>query len=78
MAEVWKLQKPQRTSSQKFSRSSSKKQGEGILIDHLHKLIPKNISAWNMKRLIKIVHHGVLSTLDEQILESTNGDESTT
>ncbi|CAL5376972.1 unnamed protein product [Camellia sinensis] len=27
MAEVWKLQKPQRTSSQKFSRSSSKKQG---------------------------------------------------
>ncbi|KAL7198824.1 hypothetical protein ACSBR2_021175 [Camellia fascicularis] len=77
MAEVWNLQKLQRTSSQKFSRSSSKKQGEGILIDHLHKLNPKNISAWNMKRLIKIVCHGVLSTLDEQILESTNGDEST-
>ncbi|KAI7998785.1 Mechanosensitive ion channel protein 8 [Camellia lanceoleosa] len=65
MAKVWKLQKPQRTSSQKFSRSSSKKQGEGILINHLHKLNPNNISAWNMKRLIKIVHHGVLSTLDE-------------
>ncbi|KAI8027909.1 Mechanosensitive ion channel protein 8 [Camellia lanceoleosa] len=31
-----------------------------------------------MKRLIKIVRHGVLSTLNEQILESTNGDESTT
>ncbi|KAL7237066.1 hypothetical protein ACSBR1_020191 [Camellia fascicularis] len=30
------------------------------------------------ERLIKIVRHGVLSTLDEQILESTNGDESTT
>ncbi|KAI7997439.1 Mechanosensitive ion channel protein 8 [Camellia lanceoleosa] len=78
MAKVWKLQKPQRTSSQKFSRSSSKKQGERILIDHLHKLNPNNISAWNMKRLIKIVRHGLLSTLDEQILESTNGDESTT
>ncbi|KAL7207020.1 hypothetical protein ACSBR2_019669 [Camellia fascicularis] len=72
MVEVWKLQKPQRTSSQKFSRLSSKKQGEGILIDHLHKLNPKNISTWNMKRLIKIVRHGVLLTLDEQILESTN------
>ncbi|CAL5390571.1 unnamed protein product [Camellia sinensis] len=33
---------------------------------------------WLSKRLIKIVRHGVLSTLDEQILESTNGDESTT
>ncbi|KAL7206998.1 hypothetical protein ACSBR2_019650 [Camellia fascicularis] len=31
-----------------------------------------------MKRLFKIVRHGVLLTLDEQILESINGDESTT
>ncbi|THG04676.1 hypothetical protein TEA_017221 [Camellia sinensis var. sinensis] len=77
-AEVWKHEKPQRTSSQKFSRESSEKQGEGILIDHLHKLKPKNISAWNMKRLIRIVRHGELSMLDKQILESTNGDEPIT
>ncbi|GMP37397.1 hypothetical protein CsSME_00009098 [Camellia sinensis var. sinensis] len=77
-AEVWKHEKPQRTSSLKFSRESSEKQGEGILIDHLHKLKPKNISAWNMKRLIRIVRHGELSMLDKQILESTNGDEPIT
>ncbi|VFQ67799.1 unnamed protein product [Cuscuta campestris] len=40
---------------------------QGITIDFLHKLNPRNISAWNMKRLVKMVRHGVLSTLDEQI-----------
>ncbi|XP_058213893.1 mechanosensitive ion channel protein 8-like [Rhododendron vialii] len=49
-----------------------------IPIDHLHKMNPQNVSAWNMKRLVKIVRHGVLSTLDEQILDLTNGDESAT
>ncbi|KAL6965145.1 hypothetical protein U1Q18_036199 [Sarracenia purpurea var. burkii] len=72
------LQKTQRTLSKKFSGASSKREDEGIHIDHLHRLNIKNISAWNMKRLIRIVRHGVLSTLDEQILESTAGDESTT
>ncbi|PSS31561.1 Mechanosensitive ion channel protein [Actinidia chinensis var. chinensis] len=72
------LPKPPRTLSRKFSRVSSKKQDEGIPIDRLHKLNTGNVSAWNMKRLVRIVRHGVLSTLDEQILESTTGDESTT
>ncbi|KAG5247974.1 mechanosensitive ion channel protein [Salix suchowensis] len=37
-----------------------------------------NISAWNMKRLMKIVRHGSLSTLDEQILGAATEDESMT
>ncbi|KAK9749614.1 hypothetical protein RND81_02G138400 [Saponaria officinalis] len=39
----------------------------GISIDHLHRLNQKNVSAWNMKRLMNIVRKGVLSTLDEQL-----------
>ncbi|KAK0581694.1 hypothetical protein LWI29_016860 [Acer saccharum] len=39
----------------------------GISIDHLHKMNHKNISAWNMKKLVNMVRHGSLSTLDEQI-----------
>ncbi|CAN0878811.1 Mechanosensitive ion channel protein 8 [Linum grandiflorum] len=50
--------------------SDSKK--HTITIDHLHQLNTKNVSAWNMKRLIKIVRHGSLSTLDEQILQGAN------
>ncbi|XP_057247953.1 mechanosensitive ion channel protein 6 [Beta vulgaris subsp. vulgaris] len=51
---------------------------EGITIDRLHKLNQQNVSAWNMKRLIRIVRHGFLTTLDEHI-ENTNGeDESAT
>ncbi|KAG5247976.1 mechanosensitive ion channel protein [Salix suchowensis] len=55
------------------------KEGDGgITIGHLHKLNTKNISAWNMKRLMKIMRHGSLSTLDEQILSVATEDESTT
>ncbi|CAK9169058.1 unnamed protein product, partial [Ilex paraguariensis] len=64
--------------SLKVSGPISKNQNEGITIDHLHRMNPKNISAWNMKRLVKIVRHGVISTLDEQILDTTQEDESTT
>lgn len=49
---------------------------QGITIDDLHKLNQKNISAWNMKRLMNIVRHGVMSTLDERILDSTGEDET--
>ncbi|KAG5547600.1 hypothetical protein RHGRI_013334 [Rhododendron griersonianum] len=72
------FQKPQRTLSKKFSKAYSKRPDEGIPIDHLHKMNPQNVSAWNMKRLVKIAWHGVLSTLDENILDSTTGDESAT
>ncbi|KAG7584078.1 LSM domain superfamily [Arabidopsis suecica] len=49
----------------------------GISMEHLHRMNHKNISAWNMKRLMKIVRNVSLTTLDEQMLESTYEDEST-
>ncbi|CAH9125984.1 unnamed protein product [Cuscuta epithymum] len=49
---------------------------QGITIDFLHKLNPKNISAWSMKRMVKMVRHGVLSTLDEQIQCTAQNYES--
>ncbi|XP_076942182.1 mechanosensitive ion channel protein 8-like [Bidens hawaiensis] len=52
---------------------------QGITIDHLHRLNPKNISAWNMKRLMRIVRLGTLSTLDEQLNDmNSQEDESVT
>ncbi|KAI3725515.1 hypothetical protein L1987_65305 [Smallanthus sonchifolius] len=66
---------PMTGKSGKFSEATTpKKVDEGITIDHLHRLNQKNISAWNMKRLMNIVRTGVLSTLDEQ-LEGTTQDE---
>ncbi|KAL3505446.1 hypothetical protein ACH5RR_035287 [Cinchona calisaya] len=60
-----------------FSRVMSKKEEEkGITIDHLHRLNQKNISAWNMKRLMNIVRNGVLSTLDEKLQGSSVEDET--
>lgn len=73
-----RLQKSPRIGTPKLSRSLSNKDDEGdegITIDHLHKLNPKNVSAWNMKRLMNIIRHGALSTLDEQIQNSNDGDE---
>ncbi|KAH7518352.1 hypothetical protein FEM48_Zijuj09G0162600 [Ziziphus jujuba var. spinosa] len=64
--------------SNKFSQPLGKKLDDGITIDHLHKLNPKNVSAWNMKRLMNIVRHGSLTTLDEQIQDSTRDDEKAT
>ncbi|KAE8680078.1 Mechanosensitive ion channel protein 6 [Hibiscus syriacus] len=73
-------QKSPRVKSPMLSRVLSSEKGEkddtGITIDHLHKLNHKNVSAWNMRRLINIVRHGSLSTLDEQNQDSTHGDES--
>lgn len=60
----------------RFSKTNSKKQDHEIPIDHLHKMNQKNISAWNMKRMINIISHGALSTLDEQILNSDMEDDS--
>ncbi|KAF8768671.1 hypothetical protein HU200_007224 [Digitaria exilis] len=58
---------------------SKEKVGDGISIDMLHKLNQKNVSAWNMKRLMRIVRFGTLTTMDEQIQQATGeGDESAT
>lgn len=60
-----------------FSTVLSKKEEEkGISIDHLHRMNQKNISAWNMKRLMNIVRKGVLSTLDEKLQDSASDDEA--
>lgn len=79
------LQKSPGFKSGKFSMPLSKKSddgvgngGGGITIDHLHKLNHNNVSAWNMKRLMNMVRHGSLTTLDEQIIDSTADDESAT
>ncbi|CAH1414355.1 unnamed protein product [Lactuca virosa] len=48
---------------------------QGITIDHLHRLNPKNVSAWNMKRLMRIVRLGTLSTLDEQLHDMNEQDD---
>ncbi|KAL8150072.1 hypothetical protein AgCh_006906 [Apium graveolens] len=59
-----------------FTANLGKKEDEAITIDHLHRLNQKNISAWNMKRLMNIIRKGSLSTLDEQLHNSTGEDES--
>ncbi|PPD73857.1 hypothetical protein GOBAR_DD29219 [Gossypium barbadense] len=77
-----RILKSPRGKSPRLSRVLSSEKGEkddmGITIDRLHKLNHKNVSAWNMKRLMNIVRHGALSTLDEQIQDSTHDDEAGT
>ncbi|KAK4562115.1 hypothetical protein RGQ29_004826 [Quercus rubra] len=53
------LQRSPKVRSGKLSRTLSKKGDEGITIDHLHRLNPKNVSAWNMKRLMRIIRSEV-------------------
>ncbi|KAK6256935.1 hypothetical protein QUC31_000394 [Theobroma cacao] len=60
----------------RISRTMSKMKDKDIQLDHLRKLTQKNISAWNMRRMINMVSHGHLATLDEQILNSDIDDES--
>ncbi|KAK0600727.1 hypothetical protein LWI29_017879 [Acer saccharum] len=74
-----RLQKtPREGKSPLISRTFSNKEDDAITVDHLNKLNLKNVSAWNMKKLINIIRHGALSTLAEQIQDSTLEDESTT
>ncbi|XVF63597.1 hypothetical protein PTKIN_Ptkin09bG0099600 [Pterospermum kingtungense] len=60
----------------RVSRTMSKRKDGDIQFDHFRKLNQKNISAWNMRRMINMVNHGHLVTLDEQILNSDRDDES--
>ncbi|XP_077219650.1 mechanosensitive ion channel protein 8-like [Tasmannia lanceolata] len=60
----------------RFSGQLSRQLDNGIWIDDLHKLNQKNISAWNMKRLMNMARHTTLSTMDEQVMDATQGDES--
>nr|POE54717.1 mechanosensitive ion channel protein 8 [Quercus suber]POF00657.1 mechanosensitive ion channel protein 8 [Quercus suber] len=67
---------PEVGKNSRFLRKRFKREDEEISIDQLHKLNQKNISAWNMRRLVNIILHGDLSTLDEQLLESKTEDEA--
>lgn len=60
--------------TQKSPKGGKEQGDDGITLDHLHRLSPKNVSAWNMKRLMNLVRLGNLTTLDEQI--SSHNDES--
>ncbi|KAJ4784698.1 Mechanosensitive ion channel family protein [Rhynchospora pubera] len=65
----------------KFQNDSSKKKEEvsargTMSSEQLYKMSQQNISAWSMKRLIRTVRYGTLTTLDEQI-PSDAEDEST-
>ncbi|KAL1202419.1 Mechanosensitive ion channel protein 5 [Cardamine amara subsp. amara] len=66
--------------SQGLTRIGSKdgKDSEGIRIDHLQRMNTKNVSAWNMKRLMNIIRKGALSTLDEKMQDTTQEDENAT
>lgn len=59
-----------------FSRHTSERHDKKIPIDYLHKMNPKNISAWNMRRMITTIRNGSLITLEERILNSDTDDES--
>ncbi|VVA95768.1 unnamed protein product [Arabis nemorensis] len=63
--------------SQLISRvlSNGGRDNKGITIDSLHKLNPKNVSAWRMKRLMNIIRHGSLTTLDEQLQDPNLEDD---
>ncbi|OWM80958.1 mechanosensitive ion channel protein 5-like [Punica granatum] len=49
-------------------RSDDGREGN-IPVEQLRKLNQRNISAWKMKRLMNIILHGSLLTLDEQIID---------
>ncbi|GJY74099.1 mechanosensitive ion channel protein 6-like protein [Tanacetum coccineum] len=59
----------------KSEANSPKIKNEGITIDHLHKLNSKNISAWNMNRMMNAMNTSLLTTLDEQLLDMTGEDD---
>ncbi|MQL99334.1 hypothetical protein Taro_032058 [Colocasia esculenta] len=67
-----------RLSGAVMGKEFSRQQDGGITIEHLHRLNQKNVSAWNMKRLMNIVRHGSLTTLDEQIPDAMGEDEPAT
>ncbi|XP_057769182.1 mechanosensitive ion channel protein 6-like [Salvia miltiorrhiza] len=65
--------------SKNLERNKSQHDDKEIVsMENLHKLNHKNVSAWNMKRLMKVVKKGVLTTLDEQVQHSTEGDDAST
>uniref|UniRef100_A0A803NK41 Mechanosensitive ion channel MscS domain-containing protein n=1 Tax=Cannabis sativa TaxID=3483 RepID=A0A803NK41_CANSA len=69
---------PSNDNDHRFSRQvpPHKHGGAKFSTEHLHKLNQKNISAWNMRKMIDTVRNGSLATLDEKIQNSNTDDES--
>ncbi|EHA8590595.1 Mechanosensitive ion channel protein [Cocos nucifera] len=76
MRKSMQMGKSIRVSGPVSGKDAGRQQQEGITIDQLHKLNQKNISAWNMNRLMRIVRNGTLMTLDEQAAQERGMDES--
>ncbi|XP_010943497.4 mechanosensitive ion channel protein 6-like [Elaeis guineensis] len=76
MRKSMQMGKSIRISGPVSAKDAGRQQQEGITIDQLHKLNQKNISAWNMKRLMRIVRNGTLMTLDEQAAQERGMDET--
>ncbi|PWA67827.1 mechanosensitive ion channel MscS-like protein [Artemisia annua] len=55
----------------KEANSPPKKHDSGITIDHLHKFNQKNVSAWNMNRMMNVINTSMLTISDEQFLDMT-------
>ncbi|XP_071729157.1 mechanosensitive ion channel protein 6-like [Rutidosis leptorrhynchoides] len=64
-----------RTSNAKNSGGSCKKNDEGITINHLHRLNQKNISAFNMNRMMNVINTTMLSTSDDRFQDVTSDDD---
>ncbi|KAK9071809.1 hypothetical protein SSX86_008238 [Deinandra increscens subsp. villosa] len=64
-------------SSKKKKKQKQKLDEAAVTIDHLHRLNNENVSAWNMKRLMKIIRHGSLTTLDERLKVSYSDEPGT-
>ncbi|EHA8587648.1 mechanosensitive ion channel protein 6-like [Cocos nucifera] len=73
MGKSIKLSRPM---SRKDAGRQQQEEEEGFTIDQLHKLNQKNVSAWKMKRLMRIVRYGTLTTLDEQAARERGMDDA--
>jgi hypothetical protein len=54
--------------------SGEVKAGSEISVQHLHKMNRKNVSAWNMKRLINLVKYQGVTTLSQTIDDDVAGE----
>lgn len=54
--------------------SGDVKAGSEISVQHLHKMNRKNVSAWNMKRLINLVKYQGVTTLSQTIDDDVTGE----
>jgi hypothetical protein len=59
-----------------YNSKNKNKKCETISIEELNKLSRKNISAWNMKRLVKLVKHTGVVTLADNIHDDVNNGET--